>query len=158
MAEPKEKLTNQKVLTVEEKGSFFSKKNNKDMKQYSIVLQGADDLTKVITGIGNEPLPENVAVGQTVEDVWVYEDTYNDKVTTKFFFPQKKEGGGKGSYSGKGSYQKESEESKITGVTAGISKDIMLAQPGEFKWEDWYERWEATAVTAWQIKKHLESL
>ena len=93
MAEPTKKLQNMKVLTVTEDGTVFSKKQNKDVKKYKMVLQGVDDKSVVIDGFGFEPLPEKAVVDGVLDDVWVYEDEYNGRKETKFFFPQKKGSG-----------------------------------------------------------------
>ena len=135
MAEPNKKLKNMKVLSLSEKGTVFSKRQNKDVKKYEILLQGVDDQSVVLTGEAFEPLPEEVKKDGVVEDVWVYEDTYNDKVTTKFFFPKKKDGGSSKPYSGgyRGMSKEELEykykELILRVVSFGYSyaKDILVA-------------------------------
>jgi len=129
MADPKLKLKNMKVLSVTEKGSYHSKKLDKEVKTFEVVLQGVEDQSKVITGEAGEPLPETVVKDGTVEDVWVYEDTYGDRVTTKLFFPKPKgAGGGKGGYRGASpeelSIKKFSETSKVVGVGYSYALEV----------------------------------
>ena len=133
--QPKERLKNMKVLSVTEKGKYFSKKQNKDIKTFTVKLQSVDDPSKGVEGEASEPLPGNVVADGIVEDVWLYEDTYGDQVTNKLFFPQPKGSGG-----GKGGYRMSPEELqikrddllyKIIGVGYSYALDICKETPGE---------------------------
>jgi len=126
MAEPKERLKNFKVLSIAESGTFYSKKHGKELKQYATVLQGVDDPTKILNGLSNDPLPEGFAAESVVEDVWVYVDEYQGKVTTKFFFPQKTSEGGGGRSSG-GGYKASPEELEVRKIDAETKRlDVLL--------------------------------
>ena len=134
--QPKERLKNMKVLSVADKGSYFSKKQGKDVKTFTVKLQGVDDPSRTLEGEVGEPLPETVVADGVVEDVWVYEDTYGDRVTTKLFFPKPKGSGG----GGKGGYKMSPEELllkekdliyKIIGVGYSYALDICKETPGE---------------------------
>ena len=144
MAEPKERLKNFKVLSIAESGTFYSKKHGKELKQYATVLQGVDDPTKILNGLSNDPLPEGFAAESVVEDVWVYVDEYQGKVTTKFFFPQKTGEGG-GGKSGGGGYKISPEElslrkfdlvTKVVGVGYSYARDILNGTPQEVTAKD----------------------
>ena len=127
---PELKIAKAKVLTAE-KGSYKDK-DGIDRDKWTVVLQDEEDSTKVYTG-GVTKGGDALEVGKTVEDIAVWKNQYGYSFTF---------GGGSG-YKGRGGYtpvQKEDPVLKIVSFAFSYTKDIMLAEAGEYKWDDYYDR------------------
>lgn len=130
-SERKDDLKNMKVLTSKATGStYHSKKENRTVTEYEVVLQSVDDPSVVQTGIVADPAPE---VGATLEKVIVYEDNFQGKIKTKFLLPTKQaESGGGAAVGSKGSWtggRQEDVELKLTSFAFSYAKDLFAATP-----------------------------
>lgn len=144
------KLAKVKVLTILDK-TF--KGTDGEVKCWEIVLQNEEDTSQVVTGLVYKVLDERVKIGESVEDVWVYEDFKGDRMTTKLFFPKKNEGGAAGAKPFTKSYGKSEAELKLArqellfkmySTHMSYVKDIMIAtQAGQFDYELWYKQSKA---------------
>lgn len=130
MAEPK-KYKNFRVLSVSDKGTVFSKKKGKDVKQFEAVLQGVDDQATILTGDATDP-PDGILVKDgVIEDVWVYENVYDGKAQHSLFFPSPKGSSG-GSGGGGKTWQggrQEDVELKLVSFAMSYSKDLFMNTP-----------------------------
>lgn len=152
--EPKLKLENVKVLSVNE-GSY--QWEGKTRKQWNLVLQDMADPTRVLTGTCNKE-NENFKQGAELGKCWVYEREFNGTKQASFFFPTDKGGDAKG-FGGKGGGygQKEDAEAKFVSMGFSYAKDIMLAiNAGEWNWESYFQFSDQLAAAMKQTYKALK--
>ena len=158
MAEPTARLKNFTVLSVELGSSYVDKTTGANVQKHKIVLQGIDDKTKILTGEAREPLPPTVVVGGVVDDVWVYENSYQGKIEIGLFFPGV--GGGKsgGGKSG-GNAKPEDVHLKIISFAYSYQKDLAIASGvGELSYDAFYEEARNMAVHMWADYQHIKTL
>ena len=155
MAEPKEKLKNFKVLSVEKSGSY--EKDGKTVQLHKIVLEGVNDKTKILVGDAKEPLPETVVKDGIVDDVWVYENDYQGNKEIRLFFPSPKGSGG--SFGSKSYSKPEDIHLKIVSFAYSYQKDMAIASGlGELSYDEFYKEARNMAVHMLQDYTHLKTL